>query len=253
MSRTWLTCRVTDVVQQQDAHLRGVVWIFGALHRYRGQPLWGLDSSKVIAGLKSHAVTGRKACWGVKVSGWGRKCSKGQWKGRANNWSEAIWRDPSNPNCHIEVSQREVKTERCEQVVGFARQLLPITVVARWGDPLSTPPPPVEICKTDRRREQPLLRWSQRPLAMRCAGPSFDELKAHEPRLHDGKKVSLQTVRFPARQSSPTRTSGDHSRMLTSATILGLLAGTAVAETVHGAVVFTRHGDRESSSSPSPP
>ncbi|KAK0753706.1 histidine phosphatase superfamily [Schizothecium vesticola] len=32
--------------------------------------------------------------------------------------------------------------------------------------------------------------------------------------------------------------------MLTSATLLSLLAGTAVAETVHGVVVFTRHGDR---------
>lgn len=147
-----------------------------------------------------------------------------------------------------------MKTGTCEQAVGFARQLLPITVVARRGDLLSTPPPPppVEIRKTDRRREQPLLRRSQRPLAMRWAGPSFDELKAHEPRLRDGKKVSLQTVRCPARQSSPTRTSGDHSKMLTSATVLGLLAGTSVAETVHGAVVFTRHGDRESSSSPSP-
>ncbi|KAK1830196.1 putative lysosomal acid phosphatase [Podospora conica] len=32
--------------------------------------------------------------------------------------------------------------------------------------------------------------------------------------------------------------------MLTATTLLGLLAGTAVAETVHGVVVFTRHGDR---------
>lgn len=108
---------------------------------------------------------GKKACWGVKVSGWSRKCSKGQWKGRANSRSEAIWRNPSNPNCRIEVSQREVKTGMCQQAVGFARQLLPIPVVARWGDLLSTPPPPPPP-------------WKSARLIDDGSSPSFDGVSA---------------------------------------------------------------------------